>query len=63
MTQVVLSIPNGEVSFMSSLAEKMGWNMQTRESLVEKFISSCSEGSSISDEEIQAEVNAVSYGK
>ena len=29
MTQVVLSIPNSEVPFLSSLAEKMGWNMQT----------------------------------
>lgn len=63
MTQVVLSIPNGEVPFISSLAEKMGWNMQTRESLVEKFISSCPETTDITDEEIQAEVDAVRYGR
>lgn len=63
MTQIVLSIPNGEVPFLSSLAEKMGWNMQTRESLVEKFIASCPTDVDISDEEIQAEVNAVRYGR
>ena len=63
MTQIVLSIPNGEVPFLSSLAQKMGWNMQTRQNLVEKFIASCPTGSDITDEEIQAEVNAVRYGK
>ena len=63
MTQVVLSIPNGEVPFLSTLAQKMGWNYQTRDNLVEKFISSCPKTTDISDEEIQAEVNAVRYGK
>ena len=63
MTQIVLSIPNCEVPFLSSLAEKMGWNMQTRESLVEKFIASCPTDFDITDEEIQAEVNAVRYGR
>lgn len=63
MTQVVLSIPNGEVPFLSTLAEKMGWNMQTRDNLVEKFIASCPKDVDITDEEIQAEVNAVRYGK
>lgn len=63
MTQVILSIPNGEVPFVSSLAEKMGWNIQTRDNLVEKFIASCPSSIDISDEEIQAEINAVRYGK
>ena len=26
MTQIVLTVPNGEVSFLSTLAEKMGWS-------------------------------------
>lgn len=63
MTQIVLSIPNGEVPFLSTLAQKMGWNYQTRDNLVEKFIASCPKTTDISDEEIQAEVNAVRYGK
>ena len=63
MTQIVLSVPNGEVPFMSSLAKKMGWTMQTRENLVEKFISSCKKDVDITDEEIQAEVDAVRYGR
>ena len=61
MTQIVLTVPNGEVSFLSTLAEKMGWSFQTSENLVEKFIASCPTDVSISDEEIQAEVNAVRY--
>ena len=63
MTQVVLSIPNGEVPFLSTLAQKMGWTDQTRENLVEKFIASCPQSTDISDEEIQSEVQAVRYGK
>lgn len=62
MTQVILTIPNGEVSFLSTLAEKMGWGFQTSENLVEKFIASCPTDVNISDEEIQAEVNSVRYG-
>ena len=61
MTQIVLTVPNGEVAFLSTLAEKMGWSFQTSENLVEKFIASCPTDISISDEEIQAEVNAVRY--
>ena len=63
MTQIVLTVPNGEVSFLSTLAEKMGWSFQTSENLVEKFIASCPTDVSISDEEIQAEVNSVRYGR
>ena len=63
MTQIVLTVPNGDVSFLSTLAEKMGWSFQTSENLVEKFIASCPTDVSISDEEIQAEVNAVRYGR
>ena len=62
MTQIVLTVPNGEVSFLSTLAEKMGWSFQTSENLIEKFIASCPTDVSISDEEIQAEVNAVRCG-
>lgn len=63
MTQIVLSIPNGEIQFISALAEKMGWNIHIQENLVEKFIASCPSDTDITDEEIQAEVNAVRYGK
>ena len=63
MTQILLSIPNGEVPFLTTLAEKMGWNMQTRENLVERFIRSCPTDVDITDADIQAEVDAVRYGK
>ena len=59
MTQVVLSIPTEEVNFISLLAKKMGWKMETRDSLLNKFIQSCPKNVDITDQEIQDEVNAV----
>ena len=59
MTQVVLSIPTEEVNFISLLAKKMGWKLETKESLLNKFVQSCPKNVDITDQEIQNEVNAV----
>ena len=59
MTQIILSIPNNEVSFISMLAKKMGWSIETKENLLDRFIKSCPENSPITDDEIQQEVKAV----
>ena len=59
MTQVVLSIPTEEINFISMLAKKMGWKMETRDSLLNKFVQSCPKNVDITDQEIQNEVNAV----
>jgi len=63
MTQVVISIPTNEVNFLSILADKLGWKMETKENLLQNFLDSAPNDANISDEEIQAEVNAVRYGK
>ena len=59
MAQILLSIPNGEIPFLTTLAEKMWWNVQTRKDSVEKFIRSCPSNVDITD----TEINAVRYGK
>ena len=39
----------------------MGWTVRTRRELIERFIASCPKEPLMTDEEIQAEVNAVRY--
>ena len=43
------------------LIRKFGWQSETREQLLERFCSSRPQQPTLSDEEIQAEVNAVRY--
>ena len=45
------------------LIRKFGWQSETREQLMERFCGSRPQQPTLSDEEIQAEVNAVRYGK
>ena len=59
MTQIVLSIPNEEMTFISLLAKKMGWKIETKETLLDRFIQSCPKDIDITDEDIQNEVDAV----
>ena len=47
--------------FFKELVQKMGWEVQTREELLDSFIESRPEKSSLSDEEIMNEVRAVRY--
>ena len=63
MTQVVLSIPNNEMGFLSTLANKMGWKFRTQEELINRFMTSCPKDVPLTDDEIQSEVNAVRYGR
>ncbi len=63
MTQIVVTVPNDEVNFLTSLAQKMGWKYRTGTNALDRFIESCPKDINISDEEIQEEVNAVRYSK
>ena len=62
MEEFVLSVPKNDTRFMETLASRMGWQLRTRRSSVEKFIQSCPTSPVMTDEEIAAEVNAVRYG-
>lgn len=63
MEDLVLSIPTQDHSFLEQLAARMGWTVRSRDELIDNFIASCSKDPMMTDEEIQAEVNAVRYGK
>ena len=63
MEDLVLSIPTQDAAFVQTLASRMGWTKRRRRTSVENFINSCSNTSQMTDEEIQAEVNAVRRGQ
>ncbi|MBQ6064637.1 MAG: hypothetical protein IJK42_14125 [Prevotella sp.] len=62
MEDFVLSIPIQDKALIETLAQRMGWTMRKRRTSVERFINSCSKTPQMTDEEIQAEVNAVRQG-
>lgn len=59
MTQIVLSIPNDEVSFLRSLAQKMGWTFEKKDDVLSRFISSVPQNIDVSEDEIMAAVNEI----
>ena len=61
MEDFVLSVPVKDRGFMEALASRMGWQVRSRRSSVERFIQSCPQSPVMTDEEIAAEVNAVRY--
>ena len=56
-----INIPLSDWKFFKELVKKMGWEVQTREELLDSFIESRPEKSTLSDEEIMNEVRAVRY--
>ena len=56
-----INIPLSDWKFFKELVKKMGWEVQTREELLDSFIESRPENSSLSDEEIINEVRAARY--
>ena len=56
-----INIPLSDWKFFKELVQKMGWEVQTREELLDSFIESRPENSSLSDEEIINEVRAARY--
>ena len=63
MQGVFLNVPAADWSLLKELIRKFGWQSETREQLLERFCGSRPQQPTLSDVEIQAEVNAVRYGK
>lgn len=63
MEDLVLTIPTQDLSIMETLANRMGWTVRSKRSIVQKFIDSCPKTPMMTDEEIAAEVNAARSGK
>ena len=63
MEDLVLTKPTQDLSIMETLANRMGWTVRSKRSIVQKFIDSCPKTPMMTDEEIAAEVNAARSGK
>jgi hypothetical protein len=48
---------------LKELIRKFGWQAETREQLLERFVKSRPKSPALTEEEIMEEVNAVRYGK
>ncbi len=62
LEDIVLSIPTQDAAFIETLTSRMGWTIRRRRTSVERFINSCQKSSKMTDEEIQAEINAYRQG-
>ena len=65
MEDVVLKMPTADVALIMQFANRMGWTIESRRNPVARFIEACSRSnaSALTDEEIQAEIDAVRYNK
>jgi hypothetical protein len=63
LQNVYLNVPQSEVGFIMTLAQKMGWEIETKADLLRKYIASRPKNADLSDEEIMQEVSAARYSK
>ena len=63
MQGVYVNVPSVDWSLFRELIRKFGWQAETREQMLDCFISSRPAKPMLSEEEIMDEVNAVRYDK
>jgi hypothetical protein len=63
LQNINLSVPQSEVGFIMTLAQKMGWEVEIKADLLRKYIASRPKNVELSDEEIMEEVSSVRYSK
>ena len=63
LQNIYLDVPQSEVGFITTLAQKMGWNIETKISILDKFISSRPKNVELTDDDIIEVVREVRYGK
>ncbi len=63
MQGVYVNVPAVDWSLFRELIRKFGWQAETREQLLDRFVGSRPATPSICEEEIMNEVNAVRYDK
>lgn len=63
MQGVYVNVPNVDWSLFRELVRNFGWQVETREQLLDRFISTRPDNPAISEEEIMDEVRAVRYAK
>ncbi|NDV57425.1 hypothetical protein [Bacteroides sp. 519] len=63
LENVYLNIPKDDLKFVKELAKKMGWKIETKDSLLKKYINSRPKKVDLTEEEIMAEIKTVRYKK
>jgi len=59
---VYLNVPMSDWSLLKELIRKFGWQSETREQLLDRFIASRPQQPPLTEQEIMDEVSAVRYG-
>lgn len=59
---VYLNVPMSDWSLLKELIRKFGWQNETREQLLDRFIASRPQQPPLTEEEIMEEVRAARYG-
>ena len=59
---VYLNVPMSDWSLLKELIRKFGWQSETREQLLDRFIASRPQQPPLTEEEIMEEVRAARYG-
>ena len=60
---VYLNVPMTDWVLLKELIRKFGWQAETREQLLERFVKSRPKSRALTEDEIMEEVNAVRYKK
>ncbi|MBQ9474289.1 MAG: hypothetical protein IJU81_07770 [Bacteroidales bacterium] len=59
---VYLNVPMSDWALLKELIRKFGWQSETREQMLDRFVASRPQQPQLTDEEIMEEVRAVRYG-
>lgn len=59
---VYLNVPVSDWSLLKELIRKFGWQSETREQMLDRFIASRPQQPPLTEEEVMEEVHAVRYG-
>ena len=63
MESIRLNVPKSDMAFFKKLVNKMGWELENKESFLSQYIASRPKNVELSDDEIMSEVYAVRYGQ
>ena len=61
--KILVEIPQSDMIIFKYFAQKLGWQLDNKQSLWEAYIKSSPQNADLSEEEIMEEVRAVRYGK
>ena len=60
---VYVRMPQSDMGFFQQFADKMGWSVENKQTMWNKYILNSPQNVDLTDEEIMEEVRAVRYGK